>query len=277
MAGSLPPTQPTAEPDAIRRAVAEVLPLLATGLGVVTPHGEWVICNEALLRLVERARLKPTAAAIGEGVAPPCGVHHVEDLDRIPWRVEWRLLPSGHWLVEALPIIAPSRSVDGGPSPSEDLDAATGVLSRGALLGRLERWFACRAETPFCLLFLDIDRFKLVNDRFGHVVGDRCLREVAQRLASVVRGADVLGRYGGDEFLLLIAGVTSEADLALVRRRLEVAIARPLEGPGESIVVGLSGGAAFSSEGFLTPEAMIHHADRAMYAMKERGVLRGPA
>jgi diguanylate cyclase (GGDEF)-like protein len=263
------PCEPSGDP------LTEALAAVAIGVGVVTAGGAWVVCNAPLRRLAGPARLDPTAAAIAAGGRPSRDEYVVRDDRGRPWSVQWRPLPSGNWLVEALPHPEPETTAPGLPPLLADLDEATGVLSRGALVGRLGQWFANRTEKPFCLLFLDLDRFKAVNDRFGHVVGDRCLREVAQRLSSVVRGADVLGRYGGDEFLLLVAGVSSDEGLAPVRRRLERALAHPIEGPEGAISLGLSVGAAFSSGGFGDPEAMIHHADRAMYAMKGGGDHRG--
>lgn len=156
------------------------------------------------------------------------------------------------------------------PSESDERDDLTGVLSRRSLEERTVAWFDARTEHPFALVFLDLDGFKAVNDRQGHLTGDACLREVGQRLGHAVRGADVVGRFGGDEFVLLLAGITSEKDFDPILRRLTGAIERPIATPAGPVQLGASLGAAFSGEAYASPEAMLSAADRAMYAQKQR-------
>lgn len=155
-------------------------------------------------------------------------------------------------------------------SDSAECDDLTGVLSRRSLEEQTAAWFHARAERPFAMAFLDLDGFKAVNDKQGHLIGDTCLREVGQRLSHTVRGADVVGRFGGDEFVLLLAGITCEKEFTPFCRRLIAAIEQPVETPAGPVQLGASLGAAFSGGGYDSPEAMLAAADRAMYAQKRQ-------
>ncbi|CAN0354043.1 unnamed protein product, partial [Ectocarpus sp. 4 AP-2014] len=145
-------------------------------------------------------------------------------------------------LVELFPI----PKGEAASSGFAECDALTGVLSRRSIEEQTAAWFHSRVERPFAMAFLDLDGFKAVNDRLGHLIGDTCLREVGQRLGHTVRGADVVGRFGGDEFVLLLAGITCEKEFALCCRRLIAAIEQPIETPAGPVQLGASLGAAFS-------------------------------
>ena len=158
----------------------------------------------------------------------------------------------------------------GGQSVADpgERDALTGVLTRGALDRECgARWRAAEAA-PFALAFLDLDDFKRVNDASGHAAGDACLREVGARLLGAVREADAVGRDGGDEFVLLLAGVTTESDAAAVVARLRDAVAKPIGPEGQvSAPLSASVGVAFSHEHTSLAD-LVRAADRAMYEQK---------
>jgi diguanylate cyclase (GGDEF)-like protein/PAS domain S-box-containing protein len=152
-------------------------------------------------------------------------------------------------------------------------DPLTGLPNRLHFVERLGRELT-RAEQRrerIAVLFLDLDRFKVVNDSLGHSAGDRLLVAVADRLSSTMGPSDVVARFGGDEFTILCPEVTSEETVELIAERIADAIARPvalIEGEvfvTASIGIALSGGTADS------PETLLRNADAAMYCAKERG------
>ncbi|HET7486320.1 MAG TPA: GGDEF domain-containing protein [Acidimicrobiales bacterium] len=151
-------------------------------------------------------------------------------------------------------------------------DPLTGLPNREAVLGHLRTALARRARTgaPAAVLYIDLDGFKPVNDRYGHETGDRLLARVANRLQRQMRGTDLIGRVGGDEFLAVCEG-----DAGPLADRLRAAVGAPLEIGGERIDVGVSIGVAVADgEAALPTEDQIRdllvEADRAMYAEKRR-------
>jgi diguanylate cyclase (GGDEF)-like protein len=163
----------------------------------------------------------------------------------------------------------------GAPS----LDALTGLPTRGALLARLQAALAS-GSGPVGLLFLDLDGFKAVNDRFGHAAGDEVLREAARRLRAAVRGGDVVARLGGDEFAVLVHPARSQREVRAVAERLGVAMAAPFEvGPGQgawSCPASIGTALAESTDRTgVTGRArrLLEQADQAMYAAKTSGTV----
>jgi two-component system cell cycle response regulator len=150
-------------------------------------------------------------------------------------------------------------------------DALTGVLNRGAIVKELEKEAerATREGTRFGLGMLDIDHFKRVNDTYGHSAGDAVLRAVVQRVLGVMRPYDTFGRFGGEEFLVLVPG-PEEGELRDVLERLRDAIgSAPIVVDGHDLIVTASvGGATRDNE---TADALIARADDAMYAAKNQG------
>jgi diguanylate cyclase (GGDEF)-like protein len=121
------------------------------------------------------------------------------------------------------------------------------------------------------VLMLDIDYFKQVNDRYGHACGDEVLREVAQRCRKNTREVDVLGRYGGEEFVIVLANVSySPAHLVAERLRAYVT-ATPVKTTSGSIPVTISIGLALLDEATTTLEALVQRADGALYNAKRNG------
>lgn len=122
------------------------------------------------------------------------------------------------------------------------------------------------------VIFIDLDDFKPVNDRFGHSAGDEVLRVVAERMASCVRACDTVARLGGDEFLVLVSRIARREDLALVARKLADSIAAPIElGCGATVHITLSEGLAVYERGE-SAEDLMNRADHEMYRAKEAGV-----
>jgi diguanylate cyclase (GGDEF)-like protein/PAS domain S-box-containing protein len=121
------------------------------------------------------------------------------------------------------------------------------------------------------VLFLDLDHFKQVNDGLGHAAGDQLLKMVAQRLRAVVRDSDLVARFGGDEFVVLISELTSREDAAVVGRKLIEAVAQEFALDAAAARVGLSVGAAVFPDDGAEPRALLQAADNALYTAKAEG------
>jgi two-component system cell cycle response regulator len=153
------------------------------------------------------------------------------------------------------------------------VDPLTDAYNRRFGLGRLREEFsrAVRAENPLGVLMLDLDRFKAVNDTYGHLVGDRMLRAVAGACRRVVREGDVLIRYGGEEFLVLLPGAGPD-DVRQVGERIRRAVAETaVDEGGIRIGVTVSLGGATYGEATDSPDELVALADTALYEAKERG------
>lgn len=154
------------------------------------------------------------------------------------------------------------------------LDPLTDAYNRRFGLGRLREEFArtVRTGSPLGVLMLDLDRFKEVNDTYGHLVGDRVLRAVAGACRRVIRVGDVLVRYGGEEFLVLVPGA-SRGDLGELGERVRRTVAGTVVAEGEqriSLTVSV-GGASYPEDDADSYEALVARADGALYAAKHAG------
>jgi diguanylate cyclase (GGDEF)-like protein len=151
-------------------------------------------------------------------------------------------------------------------------DTLTGLPNRALLHERLQRMLeACAPERAVAVMFLDLDRFKEVNDSFGHEHGDVLLCEVAARLRKVLRPADVVARLGGDEFVVAAdCGGGSDAAAAIAAKLLEV-LTVPVSVGAQDVVVGASIGISMYPRDAATRELLFQTADTAMYRAKAEG------
>ena len=180
---------------------------------------------------------------------------------------------------EALEMVCVSRDISERKSAELELahralhDGLTGLPNRTLFLDRLGQALrrARRRDRGVAVVFLDLDRFKLVNDSLGHKAGDRLLVDVAMRLSSALRPSDTLARFGGDELTLLCEDIGDVEHARAIAQRLLETFGEPfLVQDGEAFLQA-SVGIALSRDGFEAPEDLIRDADAAMYRAKARG------
>ena len=205
-------------------------------------------------------------------------------------KVEYRLRTgSGHWTwVESAlrpapsaggTVVLSSRVIDDRKRLEYELrlrathDPLTGLANRTLVAQRLTEALAdAEGAGHVGLLFCDLDRFKAVNDRLGHEAGDDLLKQVAARLRHSLRPGDLLGRFGGDEFVVVLDGVGDLADVAQIGRRVARALDDTFRLHDEPVRISASVGGVLGVRRRTTASAMLRDADAAMYAAKDRGL-----
>lgn len=223
---------------------AELLVELREAYGLIVRSGNFL--------REERRQLVP-------GQGPEWLEHHVVPLgDGVA--VTWRDITQRHQAEERLKYLA-------------QVDGLTGLPNRSMFYDRLEQALlrARRSGRPFALLFLDIDHFKSVNDRFGHAGGDALLRKVAERLRRSVRSADTVARLAGDEFTVILEELKSGEDADRVAATMLRIARTPLQLDGRDLQVTLSIGVALYEGGEVGTAELLNRADAALYAVKRAG------
>lgn len=149
-------------------------------------------------------------------------------------------------------------------------DPLTGLPNRRLLLEKLEQAVAraTRQKTLCAVLFIDLDGFKAVNDRHGHAFGDRLLKIVAQRVVQSLRVTDTAARYGGDEFVVVLEDIGTEANLEVLTERVRQCVTDPCDVDDVRLAVSCSIGIAIHPHDGATPRELLEVADASMYRMK---------
>ena len=152
-------------------------------------------------------------------------------------------------------------------------DQLTNLVNRSLFRDRLIQAMARskRLQQPLGLMLLDLDRFKPVNDTLGHTVGDQLLQLVATRLLDCVREVDTVARMGGDEFTIILEGLSCEEDIALVARRITTSLAAPFNLGNHHVSISVSIGITVYPTDDHEIDELLKHADSAMYRTKQQG------
>ena len=156
-------------------------------------------------------------------------------------------------------------------------DSLTQLPNRALFMDRLEQQLKrtkTQQDYEFAVLFLDIDRFKVVNDSVGHLIGDKLLIEIARRLEQCINPTDTVARLGGDEFTILLENIQNIEEATFVAECIYHALVLPFKLDGYELFASASIGIALSSDGYDKPEDILRDADLTMYSAKERGKAR---
>ena len=156
-------------------------------------------------------------------------------------------------------------------------DALTGLPNRTLLQERMElaiEQAQGNSEYMYALLFIDLDRFKTINDSLGHLIGDRLLIAVSRLLQECLRESDIVARFGGDEFVILLDGIAQLSDATTIAERIQQKLRSPLTIDKHHIYTGASIGIVLSTSGYQNPDDIMRDADIAMYRAKARGKAR---
>jgi diguanylate cyclase (GGDEF)-like protein/PAS domain S-box-containing protein len=156
-------------------------------------------------------------------------------------------------------------------------DRLTGLPNRALLHDRLEHVLSLMRRNPeykSAVLFLDLDRFKVINDSLGHRTGDELLVQIAMRLQRLLRETDTVARLGGDEFVVLLEGIEDVHEVTIIAQRMQESLAKPFILNGQEIHTSVSIGIAFADTHYQQPDHLLRDADIAMYRAKTNGKAR---
>src|SRR5213592_2216303 len=169
--------------------------------------------------------------------------------------------------------VSASRAMSVKMTHSAEHDVVTNLPNRLLLNDRITQSIALarRQNRPIAVIFLDLDRFKYINDSLGHAIGDQLLQSVSKRLLASVRSSDTVSRQGGDEFVILLSGITHPGDAATSARKILLSLTAPHSIGGRDLHIDGSIGISVYPEDGQDPETLIKNADTAMYHAKERG------
>ena len=275
----------------------------AAGMAVVSPEGHWLQVNESLCKMLGFTEEELLQNGFQKITHPSDLGNDLANLyklleDKIPnYQLEKRYChKSGHtiWVLQSASLI---RDADNKPrhvifqiqdisdrKKAEDLirhaafhDALTGLPNRTLFSDRLSMAVERAKRTSdyqFSVIFVDLDRFKVVNDSLGHDLGDKLLVDLSRRVEKCLRAVDTVARLGGDEFAILLDGILRVEDATEIAERIQESLKTPFNLEGQEFFTTASIGIAFSKTGYERPEDILRDADTAMYRAKANGKAR---
>ena len=268
-----------------------------TGMALSTsPDGVLIDVNESLMSMLGRTREDLIGRTVEEISHPDdwqrnaAHLRRASDHDSDNYRMEKRYVRGDGGVVWARTWVSIMDDGEGGSlaiAHIEDVteqrhnaerlewaathDGLTGLPNRFRFLERLGSYLETAQPGSIAMLFIDIDNFKVINDSLGHDAGDQLLQSMSERLRSVVRDRDMLGRFGGDEFIVMLRDVSGSYDPFVVAEQLRAEIAQPLMIDDAELFVTASIGITISDREGVTTTEMLRDADAAMYRAKARG------
>jgi diguanylate cyclase (GGDEF)-like protein/PAS domain S-box-containing protein len=275
----------------------------AIGMALVSPEGRWLQVNHALSDIVgyqEQELLETDFQSISHSSELGTVLAHVRELleEKISsYQTEARYFhKDGHevWillsvsrihdlrknltrLIFQIQDITDRKRAEGQLLHDAFHDTLTGLPNRALFIDRLRQSLA-RAKRlgahKFAVLFLDLDRFKVINDSLGHMVGDQLLIGIARRLETCLRPGDTVARLGGDEFTILLEDIVDICEAINVAERVEKELSSPFNLGGHEVFTTVSIGIASSEIGYERPDDILRDADTAMYRAKSMGKAR---
>ncbi len=274
-----------AEADAMRSYLETILESVSDGIVVIDRAWHITFVNS---KAAEEAA-QPKASLVGQDVRQAYAIEPEHPIipmlaqtlyERVPGRMDYFHKPTGRWWD-----VRTNASPDGLVSFNSDItdrkaaekvaqhDPLTGLPNRALLYEYAEHLMsvASRQGGQMAFLFFDLDRFKPINDTYGHQVGDEVLKQVAMRLTPCIRGGDLVTRLGGDEFVAVLSNIGSADDAATVARHALDRLRQPYIVNGRELTVTPSIGISLYPQDGQNTEELIRNADAAMYHAKENG------
>ncbi len=273
------------------------------GIGLLSSTGSWLKVNQALTDILGYSEheflamdfqaitlpddLGLTLVKIHEllsGQKPNCQMEqrYIHKTGRTVW-TSWSVSTASDTKSSQPNLIFQIQDISGKKLAEEKLqrdathDALTGLPNRAFFLERLSKALAkvhLGEGYKASILFIDLDRFKYVNDSLGHLIGDQLLKDIAARLADCMRPSDIVARLGGDEFTILVEGKYDISEVVRIAERIQEKFSKPFDLRGHEVYSSASIGILHASDKHASPEDMMRDADTAMYQAKRGGKAR---